>query len=115
MADTAKEGGCPKLKILLESLTAVCFVHCFVDLQRHRADSVLPCFCTKGAFLRAISSKLHPYNGFAGTSILCVHFQPISLCCASACFHVFWKLVFDLSGGCHVFLRADTESHKKIL
>lgn len=44
MADTAKEGECHMLKILLRNLTAVCFVHHFVELERHRADSVLPCF-----------------------------------------------------------------------
>lgn len=79
-------------------------------------------FATKVPFLEpsrfffnislAISSKLHPYDGFAGTSMLCVYFQPISLCCASACFHAFWKTVFDLSVGCHIFLHADTDNHK---
>lgn len=44
--------------------------------------------------------------------MLCVYFQPISLCCASACFHAFWKTVFDLSVGCHIFLHADTDNHK---
>lgn len=53
MADTAKEGECPMIKILLMSPTAVCFEHHFVELQRHGVDSILPCFCTKGAFLRA--------------------------------------------------------------